>query len=273
MDPGLCEDGPCPSSGCLEGPLACESSVESPATGAKPRKSSSDQKPGRRADPIIKYIVLFPLLDNPVTWLSLALFYIWEREGPGELSNLSWIVQLDEVVPFANTKAMIPDPLASQGRTLGLILAKSAVRFHKGNALYFYVRGKQNKTKNLLPLVLIWTGKAWYPSFWSVSGPMQHVQMGVFTLSQSWSLYAAYILSSKCVIPHYIISQIKPEWSSIYKQASPSASRLWDPYWTGTLEEGITTHSSILPGESHGQRSQVGYSPWDLNELDTTEVT
>lgn len=76
MDPGLCEDGPCPSSGCLEGPLACESSVESPATSAKPRKSSSDQKPGRRADPIIKYIVLFPLLDNPVTWLSLALFYI-----------------------------------------------------------------------------------------------------------------------------------------------------------------------------------------------------
>ena len=55
MDPGLCEDGPCPSSGCLEGPLACESSVESPATSAKPRKSSSDQKPGRRADPIIKY--------------------------------------------------------------------------------------------------------------------------------------------------------------------------------------------------------------------------
>ena len=38
MDPGLYEDGPCPSSGCLEGPLACESSVESPATGAKQRK-------------------------------------------------------------------------------------------------------------------------------------------------------------------------------------------------------------------------------------------
>ena len=24
----------------------------------------------------------------------------------------------------------------------------------------------------------------------------------------------------------------------------------------------IATHSSILPGESHGQRSLVGYSPW-----------
>ena len=27
----------------------------------------------------------------------------------------------------------------------------------------------------------------------------------------------------------------------------------------------------LLPGESHGQRSLVGYSPWDHKELDTTE--
>ena len=27
------------------------------------------------------------------------------------------------------------------------------------------------------------------------------------------------------------------------------------------LQEGTATHSSKLPGESHGQRSQVGYSP------------
>ena len=27
------------------------------------------------------------------------------------------------------------------------------------------------------------------------------------------------------------------------------------------LEEGMATHSSILPGESSGQRSLVGYSP------------
>ena len=29
----------------------------------------------------------------------------------------------------------------------------------------------------------------------------------------------------------------------------------------------------FLPGESHGQRSLVGCSPWDRKELDTTEVT
>ena len=29
----------------------------------------------------------------------------------------------------------------------------------------------------------------------------------------------------------------------------------------------------FLPGESHGQRSLVGYSPWSREESDTTEVT
>ena len=36
-------------------------------------------------------------------------------------------------------------------------------------------------------------------------------------------------------------------------------------------EEEMATHSSILPGESHGQRSLVGYSPWGHKESDTTE--
>ena len=35
----------------------------------------------------------------------------------------------------------------------------------------------------------------------------------------------------------------------------------------------MTTHSSILLGESHGQRSLVGYSPWGRKELDMTEET
>jgi len=29
----------------------------------------------------------------------------------------------------------------------------------------------------------------------------------------------------------------------------------------------------FLPGESHGQRSPVGYSPWGLEESDMTETT
>ena len=38
------------------------------------------------------------------------------------------------------------------------------------------------------------------------------------------------------------------------------------------LEKGMATHSLVfMPGESHGQRSLVGYSPWVLKESDTTE--
>ena len=37
------------------------------------------------------------------------------------------------------------------------------------------------------------------------------------------------------------------------------------------LEKGMATHSMLLPGEFHGQRSLVGYSPWGLKELDMTE--
>ena len=33
------------------------------------------------------------------------------------------------------------------------------------------------------------------------------------------------------------------------------------PEWVMPLEEDLATHSSILPGESHGQRSLLGYSP------------
>ena len=38
------------------------------------------------------------------------------------------------------------------------------------------------------------------------------------------------------------------------------------------LEEGTATHSSILlPGESQGQGSLVGYSPWGHKESEATE--
>ena len=35
--------------------------------------------------------------------------------------------------------------------------------------------------------------------------------------------------------------------------------------------KGMAIHSVFLPGESHGQRSLVGYSPWGHKESDTTE--
>ena len=39
------------------------------------------------------------------------------------------------------------------------------------------------------------------------------------------------------------------------------------------LQEEMATHSVFLPGDSHGQRSLAGYSPWGPKESDTTGVT
>ena len=41
--------------------------------------------------------------------------------------------------------------------------------------------------------------------------------------------------------------------------------------WEDPLEEAWQPTPVFLPGESHGQRSQVGYSPRGCKESDTTE--
>ena len=42
--------------------------------------------------------------------------------------------------------------------------------------------------------------------------------------------------------------------------------------WEDPLEKGMALPTPVfLPGESHGQRSLVGYSLWGHEELDTTE--
>ena len=50
---------------------------------------------------------------------------------------------------------------------------------------------------------------------------------------------------------------------------SMQESRVQSLGWEDPLEKEMVTHS--LPGEFHGQRSLVGYSPWGHKELDTTE--
>ena len=53
----------------------------------------------------------------------------------------------------------------------------------------------------------------------------------------------------------------------------PAKQEIWvrSPGRADPLEKGMATHSSILAGESHGQRSLEGYSPWGCKESDTTE--
>ena len=53
----------------------------------------------------------------------------------------------------------------------------------------------------------------------------------------------------------------------------PAMLETWVPSlsWEDPLEKGMATRSRTLPGESHGQRSLVGCSPWGHKESDTTE--
>ena len=43
--------------------------------------------------------------------------------------------------------------------------------------------------------------------------------------------------------------------------------------WEVPLEKGMAPTPVFLPGESHGQRNLVGYSPWGHEELDMTKGT
>ena len=50
-------------------------------------------------------------------------------------------------------------------------------------------------------------------------------------------------------------------------------TRIQPLVWEDALEEDMATHSSILPGKSHGQSSRAGYSSLDHKEVDMTEHT
>ena len=49
----------------------------------------------------------------------------------------------------------------------------------------------------------------------------------------------------------------------------PSMQETWVQSlgWEDPLEKGMATHSRFLPGEFHGQRSLVGYSPWGCRKV------
>ena len=57
------------------------------------------------------------------------------------------------------------------------------------------------------------------------------------------------------------------QWASLVAQMIKNLPTMQETkflflYLEYPLEKGMATHSSILTGESHGQRSLVGYSPW-----------
>ena len=59
-----------------------------------------------------------------------------------------------------------------------------------------------------------------------------------------------------------------PGGSGGKESACNEGDQVWFLGQEDSLEKGMATH---LPGESHGQRSLAGYSPWGFKELDATE--
>ena len=64
-------------------------------------------------------------------------------------------------------------------------------------------------------------------------------------------------------------------WASLVTHMVKNLPAMQDQVWSvgqkDPVEKGMTTHSSILAGEFHGQRNLAGYSPWGPKESDTTE--
>jgi len=65
-------------------------------------------------------------------------------------------------------------------------------------------------------------------------------------------------------------------WASLVAQMVKNLQAMWETRirplgWEDPMEESMATLSSILPGETCGQKSLEGYSPWGHKELNTTE--
>ena len=71
-------------------------------------------------------------------------------------------------------------------------------------------------------------------------------------------------------------NQEVPIHAFLVAQMVKRLSTKWDTQvralgWEDPLEKKWQSTLGLLPGESHGQRSLVGYSPWGRKEWDTTE--
>ena len=82
-------------------------------------------------------------------------------------------------------------------------------------------------------------------------------------------------LSSVKLRPHPLEVQWE-HWDSLVAQRLKCLPAMWETWvWSlgreDPLENKWQPTPVFLPGESHGQRSLVGCSPWGLKESDTTE--
>ena len=62
-----------------------------------------------------------------------------------------------------------------------------------------------------------------------------------------------------------------PDGSDGKESACNTETQVWSLGQEDLLKKGLATHLGFLPGDSHGQRSLVSYSPWVCKESDTNE--
>ena len=121
-------------------------------------------------------------------------------------------------------------------------------------------------------------------SLWYLRGfPCSSVK-NLFAMQETWvwSLDWDDLLEKRKAIPlpvfwpeNSIVHGVTTRWSrlndfhfhSLVAQSVKNLSAMQETWvqflgWEDPLDKEIATHSGILPGESHGQRSLTGYSPW-----------
>ena len=74
-------------------------------------------------------------------------------------------------------------------------------------------------------------------------------------------------------LSHLEVSQCRRTIKNPPGIQEPQETRVLSQGQEDPLEEGMVTHSSILAGEFHGQRSLAGYSPKGHKESDVSEAT
>ena len=74
----------------------------------------------------------------------------------------------------------------------------------------------------------------------------------------------------------FLIHIYIPCWASLVAQLVKNPPAMWETWvqslgWEDPLEKGTATTPVFWPGEFHGWRSLVGYSPWGHKESDKTD--
>ena len=78
---------------------------------------------------------------------------------------------------------------------------------------------------------------------------------------QAWPYVPPHLLFICSFCNRPVISWASPVGLVVKNPPEMQKPRVGSLGWEDPLEEEIATHSVLLPGESHGQRSLVGYSP------------